>query len=109
LTGINYCNRALKLAESDDRITGLCCRIVNDGVGTPLKFGQLQELRDAVEAFKLSKKKKFGEKAETIVFAETFENQGQYFLASAFDRIVMQPAGSVGLLGMGATSTVRIH
>ncbi|KAL7747929.1 hypothetical protein RI367_006676 [Sorochytrium milnesiophthora] len=97
--------RALKLATHDDRVTGLCARFVESvNPGGVLSLGQLQEIRDAVEEFKAAKKDKFGERAKIVAFSETMEDQWMYLLASAFDKIVIQPAGSVAFFGMGATS-----
>ena len=84
---------ALDAAASDDRVVGLLAR----GGGAPMGFAQAQEIRDAVLAFgKVGK--------STVIFAETFgelvrDNVG-YYLATAFDRIYLQPSGDVGLTGL---------
>ncbi|KNE67213.1 signal peptide peptidase SppA, 67K type [Allomyces macrogynus ATCC 38327] len=97
--------QTIRLGKDDKRVRGLVCRFVDDGVaGAPLQFAQLQELRDAVEEFKLAKADQFGEQAVVLAFAETFENQSQYFLASAFDKIIAQPASSLGLIGMSSVT-----
>jgi protease-4 len=62
-------------------------------------FGQLQELRDAVLAFRESGK-------AAVVFADTFgefgPGNGGYYLATAFDEIAMQPSGDVAITGLSA-------
>ena len=84
---------ALDAAASDDRVVGLLAR----WGGAPMGFAQAQEIRDAVLAFgKVGK--------PTAIFAETFgefrrDNVG-YYLATAFDRIYLQPSGDVGLTGL---------
>lgn len=84
---------ALERAEGDKRVTGLVARIGGGGWG----MAQTQEIRDAVLAFR-----KAGKRA--VAFAETFGeagagNQG-FYLATAFDEIVLQPSGDVGLTGI---------
>jgi protease-4 len=82
----------LEKAGTDDRIPGLVARIGAAPVGT----AQVQEIRDAVKAFRA--KKKFA-----IAFSETFgefgPGNGAYYLATAFDEIWLQPSGDVGLNG----------
>ena len=84
---------ALEVAASDDRVVGLFAQ----GGGVRMGFAQVQEIRDAILAFKQSGK-------PTAVFAETFgelgSGNGGYYLATAFDRIYLQPSGEVGLTGV---------
>lgn len=84
---------ALEVAASDDRVVGLFAQ----GGGVRMGFAQVQEIRDAILAFKQSGK-------PTAVFAETFgelgSGNGGYYLATAFDRIYLQPSGDVGLTGV---------
>ncbi len=84
---------ALDAAASDDRVVGLLAR----GGGAPMGFAQAQEIRDAVLAFGKSGK-------PTAIFAETFGEFGSgnigYYLATAFERIYLQPSGDVGLMGL---------
>ena len=60
-------------------------------------FAQVQEIRDAVTAFRKSGK-------PTVIFTETFgefaRGNGGYYLATAFDQIYLQPSGDVGLTGV---------
>lgn len=84
---------ALEVAASDDRVVGLFAQGGNVRMG----FAQVQEIRDAILAFEQSGK-------PTAVFAETFgelgSGNGGYYLATAFDRIYLQPSGDVGLTGV---------
>ena len=84
---------ALDMAAADDRVVGLLAR----GGGAAMGFAQVQEIRDAVLSFEKSGK-------PTAIFAETFgefgSGSGGYYLATAFDRIFLQPSGDVGLTGL---------
>ena len=84
---------ALEKAGDDNRVAGLVARIG----AAPMGLAQVQEIRDAVLAFRA--KKKFA-----IAFSETFgevgPGSGAYYLASAFDQIYLQPSGDVGLTGI---------
>jgi protease-4 len=88
---------ALEAAAADDRVKGIFVRL---GRGTP-GLALAQELRDAVLEFRASGK-------FAIAFAETFGEAGNgtqhYYLASAFDRIWLQPSGDVGLTGFSIES-----
>lgn len=88
---------ALDAAAVDPRIRGLVVNINPSGMG----FGQLQELRDALLAFKKSGK-------STLAWADTFgefgPGDGAYYLATACDEIYLQPSGDVGLAGLIAES-----
>jgi protease-4 len=84
---------ALHQAAGDPRVRGLHVR----GGSAVGGWASTQELRDAILAFRASGKPAY-------LFAETFGElqpaQGAYFLASAFDRIYLQPSGDVGLTGL---------
>lgn len=84
---------ALETASRDDRVKGLIARIGNVRMG----MGHLQEVRDAVAAFRKSGK-------PAIAFADSFgelsSGNGGYYLATAFDEIYIQPSGDVGLTGL---------
>ena len=86
---------ALKRGADDDRVKGLVARTGNVTLG----MGQVQELRDAIKAFRA--KGKFA-----YAYAETFgEISGgtrSYYLSSAFDQIWLQPTGSLALVGVRA-------
>ncbi|MCI0655958.1 MAG: signal peptide peptidase SppA [Acidobacteria bacterium] len=84
---------ALQKGGDDDRVTGLVARVG----AAPLGMAQLQELRNAVLAFRAKKK-------PAVAFAETFgefgPGGGSYYLATAFDEIWLQPSGDIGLTGV---------
>ena len=85
---------ALDRAAGDDRVKAVAVRI---GRGA-LAMGHAQELRDALEDFRDSGKVAWA-------FAETLSGGGmgggtlQGYLASAFDRVWLQPSGDVDLSG----------
>ena len=88
---------ALHQAATDDRVLALVAR-----TGTPrMGLAEIQEVRDAVMAFRNSGK-------PAIAYAETFgefgPGNGAYYLAAAFDRIYLQPSGDIGLTGLMAES-----
>ena len=89
---------ALHQAASDERILALVARAGNTRMG----LAEIQEVRDAVSTFRESGK-------PTIAYAETFgefgPGNGAYYLATAFDRIYLQPSGDIGLTGLMAEST----
>ncbi len=84
---------ALERGAHDDQVLGLIAYID----GTAHGMARVEELRDAVQAFRESGK-------PAIVFAETFGEMGPgnqgYYLATAFDEIYLQPTGGVGLTGL---------
>lgn len=88
---------ALHRAAEDGRVLGLVARVGSGGLG----FAQVEEIRDAVAVFRASGK-------PAVLFSETFGEMGPghggYYLATAFDRIYMQPSGDVGLTGLVSES-----
>jgi protease-4 len=84
--------RSLDAAARDPRITQI---ILYVGRGA-LNMAQVQEIRDAILAFRKS-----GKKVEA--FAESFGEGGDgtlhYYLASAADKITLQPSGDLRLTG----------
>ncbi len=84
---------ALQKASHDDRVKGLVARVGQSGV----RLAQVQEVRDAIIAFRASGK-------PAIAYAETFgevsPGNSSYYLATAFDTIYLQPSGDVGLTGL---------
>lgn len=84
---------ALERASKDKRVVGLIARVGEAG----LSLAEIQEIRDAVLAFRHSGK-------PAIAYAETFgeggKGNGSYYLATAFDEIYLQPSGDVGLAGL---------
>lgn len=84
---------ALDRAAADPRVKGVFARLGSDKLGT----ASLQELRDAIAAFRA--KGKFA-----VAFADTFgefsPGTRPYYLATAFDEIWLQPLGEIGLTGL---------
>ncbi|GJJ68343.1 protease IV [Entomortierella parvispora] len=99
---------ALKHARQDPRIVGI---VANFSTGnSPAKtkglgLAQIQELRTAIQEFKEVKAKALGgeDKVQLIAYTDSFDNQNQYYLASAFDKVYMQPTGSIPLVGLSST------
>lgn len=85
---------ALEKAGEDAHVKGLVVRLS----GTPGSVAVVQELRDAVKAFGAKGKK-------TVAYADTFGEgsgaTGTYYLASAFERVYVQPSGDVSVTGVG--------
>ena len=88
---------ALDRAATDDRVTALFATTGSAKLG----IGGAQELRDAIARFRASGK-------PAVLFAETIGDFGNgtldYYLASAFGQIWLQPSGDVGLTGFAAES-----
>ncbi|MDQ3606620.1 MAG: signal peptide peptidase SppA [Gemmatimonadota bacterium] len=84
---------ALRRAATDDRVVALVARVGSGGLG----LGQIEEIRDAVTAFRASGK-------PAILFSETFGDggpgHGGYYLATAFDSIFLQPSGDLSVAGL---------
>lgn len=83
----------LKRAAKDPRVKALIVKIG----GNPIGLAMVQELRQAVVGFRASGKL-------TVAFGETFGEFGggtvPYYLASAFERVYLQPSGDIGLTGV---------
>jgi protease-4 len=77
-------------AKTDSRIAGLVIRPTGSGG----LWAQLQEVRAAVEDFKTSKK-------PVTAFLESADI-GEYYVASAADRIVLMPAGQLDVAGLAS-------
>ncbi|NOK34258.1 signal peptide peptidase SppA [Corallococcus exercitus] len=82
----------LEKARTDPRVKSLVVRI-----GQPGSAAQVQELRDAVKAFRASGKRAV---AYADGFGEAGNGTGAYYLATAFDAVYIQPSGDVGLTGL---------
>jgi len=92
---------ALHRAATDDRVVALIARVGSAHMG----LAQLQEVRDAVLAFREKGKRAV---AYAATFGEFDAGNGAYYLATAFDTIYLQPSGDVGLTGlMAETPFVR--
>ena len=83
----------LRRAGSDDRVKALVVKVG----GRPIGLAQVQELHAAIREFAGSGKL-------TVAWAETFGDFSPgnvpYYLATAFDRIYLQPSGDLGLTGI---------
>lgn len=88
---------ALDRAAQDERVEGLVAWIP----GAPMGLATAQDLRQAVQRFRAAGK-------ATVAYADTFGEwgaaNGAYFLASAFDKVYVQPSGDVGLTGLSYVS-----
>ncbi|KAG0329862.1 hypothetical protein BGZ99_000091 [Dissophora globulifera] len=100
---------ALKHAKDDPRIVGIMANFSTSNQKSQqakgLGLAQIQELRTAVQEFKQAKAKALGgeDKVSLIAYTDSFDNQTQYFLASVFDKVYMQPSGSIPLVGLSST------
>jgi protease-4 len=83
----------LRRARTDDRVRALIVKVGGRGIG----LARVQELRTAIQEFG-------GTGKLTVAWAETFGDFSPgnvpYYLATAFDRIYLQPSGDVGLTGI---------
>lgn len=82
---------AIDRAATDPRVTTLVADLSASGLG----LAQTQEMRAAVFRFRAAGK-------TAIAFADSYEGGGigAYYLASAFDRVWLQPSGMLGLTGV---------
>ncbi|ORX78070.1 hypothetical protein BCR32DRAFT_270273 [Anaeromyces robustus] len=90
--------------KNDDRITGFIADLstINElTVNSKLGFAQLQEIKHALDELKEIKMKKLNNNFKMLALTDTFDSQEQYFLASSFDKISMEPAGIIPLTGYG--------
>ena len=91
----------LRRARSDDRVRALVAKVGGGRIG----LARMQEIREAVADFRQSGKL-------TVAWSETFgeftHGNVPYYLATAFDRIYLQPSGSVGLTGV-AVEQLFLH
>ena len=85
--------KAINIAALDNRVSAIVAKI-ND---TPLGLAQIQDLRSALEAFRSTGKKAY-------IYSSGMGNFGggtsEYYLASAFDEIWMQPHSEIGITGL---------
>lgn len=83
---------AIHKAKDDKRVRGIVFRLNGAGIG----IAHVQELREALEDFKTSGK-------FTKIYAPSFVDAGggltQYYLASIFDEVWMQPVGMFSISG----------
>lgn len=86
--------RAIETAATDDRIDGIYLRL--NGLGGVDGNGVMEELREAIVQFK--------ESGKFVVSYNENYTQGAYYLASAADRIYLQPEGSMDWSGLASQS-----
>ena len=83
----------LKRARRDDRVRALVVKVGGGRIG----LARMQEIRESVSAFRESGKL-------TVAWSESFgeftHGNVPYYLATAFDRIYLQPSGMLGLTGV---------
>src|SRR5215469_998395 len=91
----------LKRASTDDRVRALVVKVGGSRIG----LAKIQELREAVLGFRQSGKLAMAW-AET--FGEFVRGNLPYYLATGFDRIYLQPSGTLGLTGV-AVEQVFLH
>lgn len=86
---------ALDRASKDSRVVGFA----SDIEALDLNIAQVQELRQAITRFRAAGK-------FAMIYAPNYggmgSGMGDYYLASAFDQIWMQPVGLVGIGGVAA-------
>jgi protease-4 len=91
----------LRRAADDDRVRVLVVKVGGSRIG----LAKIQELRNAIGDFRRSGKL-------AVAWAESFGDfvRGNlpYYLATGFDRIYLQPSGTVGLTGV-AVEQVFLH
>jgi len=100
-TRLNDLLTGLRRAAADDRVRALVVKVGGSRIG----LANIQELRDAVIDFRQSGKL-------AVAWAESFGDfvRGNlpYYLATGFDRIYLQPSGTLGLTGV-AVEQVFLH
>ncbi|MCK5373918.1 MAG: signal peptide peptidase SppA, partial [Alphaproteobacteria bacterium] len=83
---------ALNRAKNDDRVEGICARLV----GGRYDLAHIQEIRAAIKDFRESGKFAY-------IYAPSYGGGlGSYYLVSSFEEIWMQPVGSVMITGINA-------
>ncbi|HYB47400.1 MAG TPA: signal peptide peptidase SppA, partial [Streptosporangiaceae bacterium] len=91
----------LRRAQHDDRVRALVVKVGGGRLG----LARMQEIREAVAGFRASGK-------PSVAWAETFgeftHGNLPYYLATAFDRIYLQPSGALGLTGI-AVEQLFLH
>ena len=80
---------AIEYAAGDDRIAGIC---INPSGSGGVSAATLEELRDAIERFKLSGK-------FVVAYNDSY-TQGEYYLASVADAVYIEPQGELDWRGL---------
>ncbi|MDB5098866.1 MAG: Signal peptide peptidase SppA [Cyanobacteria bacterium RYN_339] len=89
--GVLHLTRRIAEAKADPRVTGMVLDFRGVGVG----LGKLQELREAIIDFKSAGK--------TTIAYLTDAGLGEYYLASAADKVILHPAGALTIKGVAAS------
>jgi protease IV len=87
---------SIDAAGKDGHVIGMIARLGGDGA---YLIAQIQELRDAVAGFRANGKFAYG---YADGFGELGGGTGSYYLATAFDKIWLQPYSTLGLVGLRA-------
>lgn len=88
--GFNELIKALDYAKTDDQIKCIYINVSSPNAG----FATMKEVRDALTDFKTSGKK-------VIAYSEVY-TQGAYYLASAADKIYLNPEGALEFKGLSS-------
>ena len=91
----------LRRAASDDRVKALVVKVGGSRVG----LAKIQELRGAISDFRTSGKLAV---AWSESFGDFVHGNLPYYLACGFDRVFLQPSGTLGLTGV-AVEQVFLH
>lgn len=91
--GFNDIIKALQAAKYDDNIKCIYINVSSPNIG----FATMKEIRDAIIDFKTSKKK-------VIAYSEVY-TQGAYYLASAADKVYLNPEGALEFKGLSSQIT----
>ena len=91
----------LRRARQDDRVRALVVKVGGGRIG----LARMQEIREAIAAFRESGKLSV---AWSESFGEFTQGNVPYYLATAFDRIYLQPSGTLGLTGV-AVEQLFLH
>ncbi|KAJ1909846.1 hypothetical protein IWQ60_010958 [Tieghemiomyces parasiticus] len=93
--------RALNFAALDTHVERLVVSLGDAGPGPTPDAAQIQEIREAIRHFKEWKTTQYGSTGpRTTLCADSLDSQLTYYLASAFDEVVLQPTGEVHFEGM---------
>ena len=91
----------LRRARQDNRVRALVVKVGGGRIG----LARMQEIREAIAAFRESGKLSV---AWSESFGEFTQGNVPYYLATAFDRIYLQPSGTLGLTGV-AVEQLFLH
>ncbi|KAJ3114256.1 hypothetical protein HK098_007411 [Nowakowskiella sp. JEL0407] len=90
--------QTIRNAANDPRITTLFIDLSTGKHANSLGLAQIQELRKELLQFRTSKNS-HSQKPSLIIYTDTFDSQLLYHLATAADKIYMEPSGSIPLSG----------